>query len=121
MHGYGFVHYIRAFSIIILLVRLAQVNSLHTIHSSSKELKTNPHTVTKAYEELEIRGILIEGNGSRTYIFDKKFNMKDECHKKKIWGVLCGFLQEMESLGVKKRELITMIDGINHKTTLFLR
>ena len=93
----------------ILSGRLVPGDRLPTIRTLAVELKTNPNTIAKAYGELEIRGILATQVGSGTYISDKKPVMEDDSLNRKIKEVLGRFIQEMQDLGVERRELTALI------------
>ena len=95
----------------ILSGRMLPGDRLPTIRSLAVELKTNPNTIAKAYNELEIRGILATQVGSGTYISDKKPVMEDDSLNRKIREVLGRFVQEMRGLGVEKRELVRLIES----------
>jgi GntR family transcriptional regulator len=95
----------------ILSGRMRPGDRLPTIRSLAVELKTNPNTIAKAYGELEIRGILATQVGSGTYISDKKPVIEDDSLNRKIREVAGRFIQEMQNLGVEKRELIKLIES----------
>jgi GntR family transcriptional regulator len=96
----------------ILSGRIQPGDRLPTIRSLAVELKTNPNTIAKAYNELEIRGILATQVGSGTYISDKKPVVEDDSLKRKIKEVAGRFIQEMRDLGVEKKELTGLIESI---------
>jgi len=96
----------------ILSGRIQPGDRLPTIRSLAVELKTNPNTIAKAYNELEIRGILATQVGSGTYISDKKPVLEDDGLKRKIREVAGKFIQEMRDLGVEKKELPGLIESI---------
>jgi GntR family transcriptional regulator len=96
----------------ILSGRMQPGDRLPTIRSLAVELKTNPNTIAKAYNELEIRGILATQVGSGTYISDKKPVIEDDSLKRKIREVAGKFIQEMRDLGVEKKELPGLIESI---------
>jgi len=96
----------------ILSGRIQPGDRLPTIRSLAVELKTNPNTIAKAYNELEIRGILATQVGSGTYISDKKPVIEDDSLKRKIKEVAGRFIQEMRDLGVEKKELPGLIESI---------
>jgi GntR family transcriptional regulator len=96
----------------ILSGRIQPGDRLPTIRSLAVELKTNPNTIAKAYNELEIRGILATQVGSGTYISDKKPVIEDDSLKRKIREVAGRFIQEMWDLGVEKKELPGLIESI---------
>ena len=94
----------------ILSGRMKNGDRLPTIRSLAVELKTNPNTIAKAYNELEIRGVLETQVGSGTYISDKKPVIEDDSLNRKIREVTGRFVQELRDLGVEKREIIKLID-----------
>jgi len=96
----------------ILSGRIQPGDRLPTIRSLAVELKTNPNTIAKAYNELEIRGILETQVGSGTYISDKKPVVEEDSLKRKIREVAGRFMQEMKDLGVEKKELPALIESI---------
>ena len=95
----------------ILSGRIQAGDRLPTIRSLTVELKTNPNTIARAYNELEIRGILATQVGSGTFISDKKPVMEDDSLNRKIREVIGRFVQEMRDLGVEKRELVKLIES----------
>ena len=95
----------------ILSGRMRPGDRLPTIRSLAVELKTNPNTIARAYNELEIRGILATQVGSGTFISDKKPVMEDDSLNRKIREVIGRFVQEMRDLGVEKRELVKLIES----------
>jgi GntR family transcriptional regulator len=96
----------------ILSGRMQPGDRLPTIRSLAVELKTNPNTIAKAYNELEIRGILATQVGSGTYISDKKPVIEEDSLKRKIREVAGRFMQEMWDLGVEKKELPGLIESL---------
>jgi len=94
----------------ILSGRMRSGDRLPTIRALAVELKTNPNTIARAYNELEIKGILVTQVGSGTYISDKKPVLDDDRLNRKIREVLGKFIQEMQDLGVDRRELTRMIN-----------
>ena len=99
----------------ILSGRMKPGDKLPTIRSLAVELKTNPNTIAKAYNELEIRGVLATQVGSGTYISDKTPIIEEDILNRKINEVLGRFIQEMNDLGVDKRELITLLENFSHE------
>ncbi|TCW60720.1 GntR family transcriptional regulator [Treponema sp. J25] len=94
----------------ILAGRLVPGDRLPTIRSLAIELQINPNTIAKAYNELELRGLVVTQVGSGTYISDKKIDIEEAERQKKIEECLGRFFREMEALGVKnKEELIQLI------------
>jgi GntR family transcriptional regulator len=94
----------------ILSERMKPGDRLPTIRSLAVALKINPNTIAKAYNELEIKGILVTQVGSGTYISDKKPADEEDRKKQKILEILSRFIQEMKGLGIDKKELLSLID-----------
>ena len=100
---------IRQIEYAVLSGRLKSGDKLPTIRSLAVELKTNPNTIAKAYNELEIRGILATQVGSGTYISDKKPAPEKDGPDQKIKELVGRFIKDMRDLGVEKRELSRII------------
>ena len=94
----------------ILSGRMKSGDKLPTIRSLAVDLKTNPNTIARAYNELEIRGILETQVGSGTYISDKKPEVEDDSLNRKIREVVGRFIHELRDLGVENKELIKLIE-----------
>ncbi|MCL2273215.1 MAG: GntR family transcriptional regulator [Treponema sp.] len=94
----------------ILSERIKSGDKLPTIRSLAVDLKTNPNTIAKAYNELEIRGILVTQVGNGTFISDKKPMLEDDSLNRKIQEVLSRFIHELRDLGVENRELVKLIE-----------
>jgi GntR family transcriptional regulator len=99
----------------ILSGRMNSGDRLPTIRSLAVELKANPNTIAKAYNELEIRGILITQVGNGTYIADKKPEGSDVLREEKIQKILERFVAAMKALGVEKGELIERLEGATNE------
>ncbi|MDR0561980.1 MAG: GntR family transcriptional regulator [Spirochaetaceae bacterium] len=93
----------------ILSERMKPGDRLPTIRSLAVELKINPNTIAKAYNELEIKGILATQVGSGTYISDKKPAPEEDGRKQKVLEIFGRFMQDMKGLGVDKKELLTLL------------
>ncbi|GMO61122.1 MAG: GntR family transcriptional regulator [Termitinemataceae bacterium] len=91
--------------------RMGVGDRLPTIRALSVSLKINPNTIAKAYNELEIRGIVQTQVGSGTYIADKKPDAAAE-RSKKLRCVIDRFLQEAGELGAEKNEIIKLLGDI---------
>lgn len=93
----------------VLSRRLLPGDRLPTIRSLAIELKINPNTIAKAYNELELRGIVETQVGSGTYVSENRVAEEDTQRQKKIEERLVRFIQDMDALGVSRRELLELI------------
>ncbi|GHV43348.1 putative HTH-type transcriptional regulator YhcF [Spirochaetia bacterium] len=91
--------------------RMAVGDRLPTIRSLAVSLKINPNTIAKAYNELEIRGIVQTQVGSGTYIADKKPDVA-RARQKRLREAAERFLQEAGELGAGKDEVIKLLEDI---------
>jgi GntR family transcriptional regulator len=98
----------------ILSGRMITGDRLPTIRQLAVDLKINPNTIAKAYNELEIRGIVETQVGSGTYISDKKPS-EDDGKNKKIREVVGRFVQDMSDLGVGESEMAALIAEYSRK------
>ncbi|GMO13388.1 MAG: hypothetical protein Ta2A_24170 [Treponemataceae bacterium] len=91
--------------------RMAVGDRLPTIRALAVSLKINPNTIAKAYNELEIRGIVQTQVGSGTYIAEKKPDAAG-ARAKKLREVVERFLQEAGELGAQKAEVIELLTNM---------
>jgi GntR family transcriptional regulator len=92
----------------ILAGRMKRGDKLPTIRSLAVDLRINPNTIAKAYNELEIRGIVSTQVGSGTFISDKKPEGEEDARKAKVREVFEKFVQDMAGLGVGRAEIAGM-------------
>jgi GntR family transcriptional regulator len=90
--------------------RLQSGDRLPTIRALSVSLKINPNTIAKAYNELEIRGILKTQVGSGTFIAGKSAAADYNRRQAKITEALGRFLREMSGLGLSRAEIIQLVE-----------
>ena len=89
--------------------KLKSGNKLPTIRQLAIELKINPNTIAKAYNELEIRGLVVTQVGNGTFISDKKVDGSEIEIKKKIYGICFKFLLELKEFGIDKDEAVNLL------------
>ena len=92
--------------------RLENGDQLPTVRSLAVTLKINPNTVARAYNELEIRGIVNTQQGTGTFISDKKIELTD-VEKERILSELAHpYISNARAYG------FTLEDLINHLQSL---
>ena len=89
--------------------RMKTGDRLPTIRALSVELKVNPNTIAKAYNEMEIRGMLKTQVGSGTFISERPPNIENDWKEKKINEALTRFLREMSELGLDRDTIVRLI------------
>ena len=86
--------------------RLRQGDQLPTVRSMAVELKVNPNTVAKAYNQLELRGIVTTRQGTGTFISDKRIEMSD-IERERVLSQMCRtFVSRAASYGFTVRDLV---------------
>ncbi len=86
--------------------RLRKGLQLPTVRSLAVELQINPNTVARAYNELEIRGIVNTQQGTGTFISDKTFKIADEKRTEILDSLIRTFLSSASSYGFCIEEII---------------
>ena len=92
--------------------RLTSGEQLPTVRALAVELSINPNTVARAYNELEIRGIVTTQQGTGTFISDKKVEL-DEIKREKVLSTITkAFISKAGSYGFSLQEVITHLQNL---------
>ncbi len=92
--------------------RLENGDQLPTVRSLAVALKINPNTVARAYNELEIRGIVNTQQGTGTFISNKKIELS-EVEKERILAELTRpYLSNARAYGFSLEELIKHLQSM---------
>ncbi len=78
---------------------------LPTIRSLAIELKINPNTIAKAYNELEIRGLVTTQVGAGTFISDKTVILSEIEINEKVEKAIASFIRTLRSYGLTIDEI----------------
>ena len=79
--------------------RLRTGIQLPTVRALAVDLQINPNTVARAYNELEIRGIVNTQQGTGTFISEKKIEVTDQEREEILSGLVRSFLATASSYG----------------------
>jgi GntR family transcriptional regulator len=85
--------------------RLRTGDQLPTVRGLAVDLQVNPNTVARAYNELEIRGIVTTQHGTGTFIGDKKVSIPDVEREQILAEVTRAFVIHAASYGFSIEEL----------------
>jgi len=91
----------------IYIGKLKQGDKLPTIRSLAITLKINPNTIAKAYNELELKGLVHTHVGNGTFISNKEIDITEIELKRKIDELCLDFLIKAKSLGITREEAIS--------------
>lgn len=89
--------------------RLTTGKQLPTVRGLAVELEINPNTVARAYNELEIRGIVTTQQGTGTFISGKVIEMSAAERKQILAEMVRAFLLKAKSYGFAREELIEAV------------
>lgn len=87
--------------------RLTSGDQLPTVRSLAVDLKINPNTVARAYNEMEIRGIVNTQQGTGTFISDREITLSDVERERILTEMTRSFVAQAASYGLTLRELIS--------------
>jgi GntR family transcriptional regulator len=89
--------------------RLETGSQLPTVRQLAVDLKINPNTVARAYQELEIRGIVSTQMGSGTFIGDGAVELSAE-DRRRILSQLCTeIVARASAYGFSAEEVVEVI------------
>ena len=91
----------------IVTGKLKSKDKLPSVREMAINLKVNPNTLQRAYQELERLGILYTQRGTGTFVEEKK-NMVDDLKKEAIDS----FILRMKSLRFTTTEIIKSISNV---------
>lgn len=95
--------------------KLKPGDKLPTIRSLAISLKINPNTIAKAYNELEIRGLVQTQAGSGTFISNKQIDITAVEMEKKIYELCAEFINKIKSHGISKDEIIETLKNFKEE------
>ena len=92
----------------IITKKIKEGDKLPSVREMADNLKVNPNTIQRVYQELEREGVTFTQRGMGTFITkDKKviLSLKSEMAKE----VIISFIDGIESLGFNEEEIIDII------------
>lgn len=81
-------------------------DQLPTIRLVAVELSINPNTVTRAYREMEIRGLVDSQQGTGTFIADRQIESSRKEQNRQLAQLVGEFVSRAGSLGFTVADLI---------------
>ncbi|MBW9159635.1 GntR family transcriptional regulator [Clostridium tagluense] len=97
----------------IVTGKLKSNDKLPSVREMAINLKVNPNTLQRSYQELERLGIVFTQRGTGTFVGEEK-NMVDNLKKEMAKEVIDSFILRMKSLGFTTNEII---ESISNETT----
>ena len=96
--------------------RLSTGDQLPTVRGLAVDLQINPNTVAKAYNELEIRGIVTTQQGSGTFISSKNVKLTDVERERVMAQITKNFIAKINSYGFSLGEIIQYLEVMEKST-----
>lgn len=103
--------YLQIMNLIKTKVVSGEINGgekLPSVRDFSKELKVNPNTIQRAYQELEREELVITQRGMGTFV-TKDIHTIGKLKQSMATELINRFITEMENLGFQSAEIKTMI------------
>ncbi|MFH1746600.1 MAG: GntR family transcriptional regulator [Planctomycetota bacterium] len=89
--------------------RLGCSDRLPTVRQLAVDLKINPNTVARAYQELEIKGVVSTQMGTGTFISDEKIEISDLERKKMLDQICTELLSRTATYGFSVQEVLNAL------------
>ena len=86
--------------------RLTGGDQLPTVRSLAVELQINPNTVAKAYNQLELRGIVNTQQGTGTFISDREITLSEVERERVLTEICRNTLVQAGSYGFSPEEVV---------------
>ncbi len=97
--------------------RLTRGDQLPTVRSLAVDLRINPNTVARAYNELEIRGIVNTQQGTGTFISNKQIELDSVQREQVLAEISRTFITKASSYGFSIEEIITYLKELGSDPT----
>ncbi|MDC7233978.1 MAG: GntR family transcriptional regulator [Spirochaetales bacterium] len=95
--------------------RLEKGEQLPTVRGLAVELRINPNTVGKAYNEMEIRGIVTTQQGTGTFISGKKIELDDLERERILEQIIRPVVIKAGSYGFTVNDLVQALQNMSEK------
>ena len=89
--------------------RFVTGDQLPTVRSLAVDLKINPNTVARAYNEMEIRGIVMTQQGTGTFISDKEIRLTEVEREGMLESLVRPFVTKAVSYGFTPDEVVRAV------------
>ena len=94
----------------IVTGKLKSMDKLPSVREMAINLRVNPNTLQRSYQELERLGIVYTQRGMGTFVGEGK-NMVDDLKKEMAKEVIDSFILRMKSLGFTTNEIIESVSN----------
>ncbi|NLL81457.1 MAG: GntR family transcriptional regulator [Tissierellia bacterium] len=92
----------------IISGKLKEGDKLPSVRDTSKELKVNPNTVQRSYQELEREKLVFTQRGMGTFVTEDKDVIKN-LKKGYANEIIKNFMEDMKTLGFNSSDIIELV------------
>ena len=93
----------------IVTNELKEGEKLPSVRELSTEMKVNPNTIQRSYQELERENLVFTQRGMGTFVTEDKNTIK-KLKKNMASNVINNFVKDMKSLGYSLEDMIDLIN-----------
>lgn len=94
---------------------IAPGDQLPTVRQLAVDLAVNPNTVSKAYNELLIRGVLIAQQGTGTFVSKKEVRISELQRRRKLNEVVQEMVAKASAFGLTVDELVEALAQVKEE------
>ncbi|KMQ50461.1 Transcriptional regulator, GntR family [Chitinispirillum alkaliphilum] len=91
---------------------------LPTVRQLAVDLQVNLNTIVKAYNELEIRGVINTQQGTGTFVSENRLKIDPKEKEQGLERLCYSFLDEVASLGIHTEEIFSTLERIVNERSL---
>ncbi len=91
---------------------LAPADQLPTVRQVAVDLAINPNTVSRAYREMEIRGLLDTQQGTGTFVADRKVEYSKDERDRQLNQLTSEFVSRAGAAGFTLKQLIKALKDL---------
>ncbi len=92
--------------------RLVSGDQLPTVRRLAVDLKINPNTVARAYNELEIKGVVTTQQGTGTFISSKEIKLSDIERERILIELTRPFISNARAYGFSLKDLVEYLQSL---------
>ena len=94
----------------IITGELKEGDKLPSVREIATDLKVNPNTIQRSYQELERENLVYTQRGMGTYVTEDKELVK-ELKKTLAKNIINSFIDDMKAIGYSPHEIIDLINN----------
>lgn len=83
-------------------------DQLPSVREFSKQLKVNPNTIQRVYQELEREGLIFTQRGTGTFVREDEAMIR-QLKQSRAEELMDHFFREMQNIGFQKQEIKRMV------------